>query len=325
MFTYSSYLSLALVSFRDNVYHRTDHSWQSKQVILSFVITALLAIGMSSSLILQEFIECRRKEAHCKPHTIRRKLLSSYSDQQILQGIGLQSVGLALTARLSPYHFFLIWMLSLLSMAVHNTTLLALVHDFRRDWLLRWLRQFLMFVNLVLSSVYGAYILRRISHNIEPTLPIACVWDAESPLAKSSPENPIASYIGTGAVIVGNIVVFALATWYLHSRGQRFYKIVQVVGSVFMAAVGIGAIVRVILISQAFGDPGVPMADYGEKEWSFGQLLSVLLLILPVISILEIYRGELNVAPPVDDRSYLDLRKSSSGMEEGNEMQRSSK
>ena len=43
------------------------------------------------------------------------------------------------------------------------------------------------------------------------------------------------------------------------------------------------------------------LGDEGEKQWSFGQLLSILMLILPVISVIEIMRGEIAVAPPVID------------------------
>jgi hypothetical protein len=45
----------------------------------------------------------------------------------------------------------------------------------------------------------------------------------------------------------------------------------------------------------------VKLSDDGEKQWSFGQLLSLLLLLLPVISVVEILRGEIAVAPPVQD------------------------
>jgi hypothetical protein len=45
----------------------------------------------------------------------------------------------------------------------------------------------------------------------------------------------------------------------------------------------------------------VKLGDEGEKQWSFGQLLSLLMLILPVISVIEIMRGDIAVAPPVQD------------------------
>jgi hypothetical protein len=62
-----------------------------------------------------------------------------------------------------------------------------------------------------------------------------------------------------------------------------------------------GATVRAYILSQAFGKPDVKLSDEGEKQWSFGQLLSLLMLILPVISVIEIMRGEIAVAPPAQD------------------------
>ncbi|KAH7153016.1 hypothetical protein EDB81DRAFT_790284 [Dactylonectria macrodidyma] len=261
-------------------------------ILLSFMITALLAIVLSTSVIFGEF---RGKDS-----IIRRKLLNSYSDSQIMQGIGIQSVGLAKMNTLVPYHFFLIWMLSLLSMATHNATLLALVHDYRRDWVLRWMRQFLMFVNLALSCVSGIFVLEAVSKGLDDkTLPIACVWELDG---KGAPSTAGLSFAGTIAVIAGNVVIFGLATWYLHNRSQKFYKLIQIAGLVLMTAIAIGAAIRIILLSQAFGNPSVKLSDTGETSWGFGQLLSMLLLIMPLISVIEIYRGEIKVPPPVEDR-----------------------
>ncbi|CAJ2511277.1 Uu.00g069020.m01.CDS01 [Anthostomella pinea] len=271
-------------------------------VLLSFIVTAVVAIGLSATLIFQE------ARGHSKPSVLRRKLLNAYSDQQILTGIGIQSVGLAKIDSMVPYHFFLIWMLSLLSMAVHNATLLALVHDFRRDWVLRWLRQFLMFVNLALSCVYGVFILEAVTHKInDSTFPIACVWQdvGDNPSANSGGGggvNVSLSFVGTIVVIAGNVIVFALATWYLHSRSQRFYKTIQIAGLVLMTAIAIGAIVRVSLLADAFAsEPPITLRDNGEEQWSFGQLLSVGMLLLPLVSVIEILRGEIRCAPPVAD------------------------
>lgn len=52
-------------------------------ILLSFMITALLSIVLSSSVIFGEF---RGRDS-----LIRRKLLNGYSDSQIMQGIGIQS------------------------------------------------------------------------------------------------------------------------------------------------------------------------------------------------------------------------------------------
>jgi hypothetical protein len=254
-------------------------------VLLSSIITAGLALSISTSIIFQEL--------RAKPSTIRRKLLQGYSDQQILVGIGLQSVGLAQMDTLIPYHMFIIWMLSLLSTAVHNATLLALVQTMRQNWILRWLRQALMFVNLALSSVIGVTILKAVSKGFTTkAIPIGCVWEVDG---QGSDHYEAISYIGTVSVITGNAIIFALATWYLHSRRQRFYKTIQLVGVLLMAAIALGATIRVVILSQAFGRPSVAMADDGERSWSFGQLLSLLMLVLPVVGAVEIIVGEVKV------------------------------
>ncbi|KAI0503148.1 hypothetical protein F5B22DRAFT_563037 [Xylaria bambusicola] len=269
-------------------------------VLLSFIITAAIALVISASLVIHE---ARGRSSSQKPSVLRRKLLNAYSDQQILTGIGIQSVGLAKIQSMVPYHFFIIWILSLLSMAVHNASLLALVRDFRRDWVLRWLRQFLIFVNLVLSSLYGIFILRAVQRGInDSTFPIACVWEETDGSGQPSTENRPLSFIGTIVVLAGNVVVFVLATWYLHSRTQRFYNAIRIVGLLLMTAISIGAVVRVSLLADAFdGKHPVKLSDGGEKQWSFGQLLSVGMLLLPVVSIIEILRGEIKCAPPVAD------------------------
>jgi len=202
---------------------------------------------MSASLVFQEFWQRPGSSRNLNPSKIRRKLINGYSDQQIIVGIGIQSVGLAKSDVLVPYHFFIIWMLSLLSMATHNATLLTLVRDFQRDKVLRWLRQFLMFVNLALSCVYGAFVLQSKAKGLPNTLPIACSWTfdgrnstSESGGANTNNEAKGLDYFGTIVTIAGNCFVFGLATWYLQSRQQRFYKVIQLVGLVLMAGIAIG-------------------------------------------------------------------------------------
>ncbi|KAK4159887.1 hypothetical protein QBC43DRAFT_246494 [Cladorrhinum sp. PSN259] len=270
-------------------------------VLLSSTITATLALLMSGSLILQDC--CSSPRSRCsKPSVVRRKLLNGYSDQQILVGIGLQSVGLVTSNRIVPYHFFLIWMMALLSMATHNAALLTLVHDFKRDVVLRWMRQLLMFANLALSCVYGVYILQSKMKDLPDTLPIACVWTRELPSDTTTRKGLGGlDVVGTIVAMAGNVVIFGLATWYLQSRRQKYFRAVQIGGLVLMAGIAIGAMTRAYLLSQAFGKPDVKLSDEGEKTWSFGQLLGMLMLLLPVISVIEIKRGEISVAPPVED------------------------
>lgn len=269
----------------------TDAGVAGTGVLLSFIITAGLALLMASYIILHEL--SRRSEAK-----IIRKILLSLSDQQMVTGIGIQSVGLGKIQSMVPYHFFIIWMLSILSTATHLATLLALVNDFKRDWVLRWIRQFFMGVNFILSCVYGIIILMSTMKKVDATLPVECALTLPAS-GTGAPSNAGLSIAGTVAVIAGNAIVFAIATWYLHSRRQRGRQIIQSVGILILVASFVGATARVLMLSQAFGTPSVELKDQGERDWSFGQLLAMLLLVLPLLSAVEILRGEVKVKPPV--------------------------
>jgi hypothetical protein len=194
-----------------------------------------------------------------------------------------------------PYHFFIIWLLSLLSTATNLATLLALVNDFKRDWVLRWIRQLLMLLNMFLGILSGIFILQTVLKNMEPRLPIGCVWQVEN---KPASGNAALSIAGTIAVIAGQVIVFILSTWYLHARTHpRWMQTVQVICLAVLLAMGVGATVRVVIESQAFGSPpqGLNLQGPSEGNWSFGQLLPLLLLALPLISTVEIMRGETRV------------------------------
>ena len=185
-------------------------------------------------------------------------------------------------------------MLSLLATATNFATLLALVQDFKRDWVLRWLRQIGMFINLALTVVFGIFVLQANMRNLAPTLPIACVWQSHAKDTASQSSSAL-SLAGTIAVIAVSCIIFVLGTWYLHMPKQTWGKVVRVVSLLLLTGMAIGAAARVVIISQAFGGPQGPpvvLADEGEKQWSFGQLLTMLLLVLPFVSALEIYRGE---------------------------------
>jgi len=264
-------------------------------VLLSFIITAGLAIILSGAIIFYELQPNHESR-------IMRKVLSAFSDQQILTGIGMSSVGLAKINEMVPYHFFLVWLLTSLSTVTHLATLLALVNDYKRDWVLRWLRQFLMFVNLLLSCVSGIFVLRSVMVGLEPTLPIGCVW-SDDVATTGEPDNAAVSIAGTIGVIAGSAIVFVLGVWYLHLRHRKWVVGIQIGGMLFLTALGIGAAARVLMLSQAFGTPNVKLSDTGEKVWSFGQLLPLLLLLLPLVSMVEITRGEINVPPPKPDDS----------------------
>ncbi|KAF2639864.1 hypothetical protein P280DRAFT_470469 [Massarina eburnea CBS 473.64] len=267
---------------------KTDAGVAGAGTLLSYIITNCISLLLSAIIVLLGL----RKSTSAP---ICRKLLIAFSDQQIITGIGIQSVGLVKMSTMVSYHFFIIWLLSLLSTATNLATLLALVNDFKRDWVLRWLRQFFMLVNMFLGVLSGIFILQTVMKNLEPRLPIACVWTVESRGTRSDAAISIA---GTIAVIALQVIVFVASTLYLHARtNPRWLKSVQVVGLIMLLAMGIGATARVVMVSQAFGKvpDGVNLVGPSEKDWSYGQLLPLLLLVLPLINLVEVLRGEVRV------------------------------
>lgn len=126
--------------------------------------------------------------------------------------------------------------------------------------------------------------------------------------AINTASKTVQSFIGTIAVIAGNCVVFIASTWYLHDRGQRGFKWVQLVGWLMMTAIAVGATVRLVMVAQAFGEPTTSLSDEQEKIWFFSTIVSLLMLASPLVTALEIYRGEIQVnsIEDVDDSDYSD-------------------
>ena len=116
-----------------------------------------------------------------------------------------------------------------------------------------------MFINLLLNVLLGVFVLQSVMKDLSPTLPISCVWEPHSEQEVGARPNKILSIVGTIAVIAVSVLLFALATWYLHMRRQRWGKIVRSVGLLLLTAMAVGAAVRVIMVADAFGGSDVPL------------------------------------------------------------------
>lgn len=158
-----------------------------------------------------------------------------------------------------------------------------------------------MFINLLLNILLGIFVLQSVMKNLATTLPFGCVWEPHAEQEDGPRPSKVLSVVGTIAVMAVSVVTFALATWYLHMRRQRWGKIVRSVGLLLLAAMAVGAAVRVIMVADAFGGSNVPLRGPSEASWSFGQLLAMLVLLLPFISALEIFRGGLQ---GIDKQSF---------------------
>ncbi|TVY41273.1 hypothetical protein LOCC1_G006471 [Lachnellula occidentalis] len=53
---------------------------------------------------------------------------------------------------------------------------------------------------------------------------------------------------------------------YLHVKERKWVRVIQMLGLVFLVGIGASAAIRVILLSQAFRHPNVPLKDSGERD-----------------------------------------------------------
>ena len=251
-------------------------------MILSFVITA------STSLLLSAIVVSYHVRGRSDVRVLRNILLS-LSDQQIIIALAFQTVGLIRMWAMVHYHFFTLWMLSLLSTVTHLSMLLALVDDYKRDLVMRWIRSSLIFANVALSTTCGVLIVIAEMRNLRLTLPIGCTLQPP-PYARSF-------NVGTSGVVIIVVMTahwlsFGLGTWALLNRRLKCLKRVQVIGLLVLVAIGIWSAVQLIKSSKAFGTgpPSVYFLDGSEGRWSFGQALPFMLYLQPVISAIEITR-----------------------------------
>lgn len=152
-----------------------------------------------------------------------------------------------------------------------------------------------MFFNLALGCVFGVCMLQVVQKGLEhSTLPTVCAWVIEH---QDSSNNNALPFIGTILVIGGNCLVFAAATWLLHDRRQFCFKWIQLAGIFTMITVAVAATVRIVQEAQAFSGSAAktPLTGLGEMQWTYATLVQLLMLVLPLFTVLEIYRGEMHV------------------------------
>lgn len=237
-------------------------------------------------------------ECFGKKNSVIHKTLLSLSNQQIITGIGILSLGLWDLHNLTLYHFYILWALSILSTITHSSAICALANEFKIDWVVRWIQQFFVLVNFLLFLACTYFLFQaecRVSH--QPSLSI-----------DSALKLPLRPFCGqeTGKNILNFFkILYIMLAFILHvcclkiSRiNLKSYKdhrnsilFCKIFFSVLYIFVAFFVIRSVVTQSYAFGSPSVVFSDTKEKEWDFGQILPVLLLILPLISAIESYRG----------------------------------
>lgn len=191
------------------------------------------------------------------------------------------AVALCMIGAIVPYHFTLIFWMSLLVMASNSASLIILYTDFRRNPWVKWSRVFFMFLNWALSTVIGVFHAMVDRRGLgRKTLPMKCLLTTGL-AAKMDTMNFIFDCFGLSA----NFIMLLNAMWYLlrAPKKRTRQKVFTAASLLMMVGFGITATVMILTRGDAFGKPIISLKDKGEEKWNYGQTLAVCGLFGPVI------------------------------------------
>jgi len=251
----------------------------------------------------------------------------SLSDQQLITGTAILIIGyIKLPYAISLYHFSLITNLAMFSCSAHLASVLSLRRYFQRNPQVAWLRVFLMVAFAILLSVslciFGAHWGTRNDSTGEVTVilrrPAICIQGIQGQTTQLTLRRGLGGilaiylaicYWAAFSYVFPNAEVF-FTKWLLtkpleaiercfsrHDIHERFMHwrpcfpalslshILQILW--WIASLALSASLRV----WGFDESRAGRLEGSENDWSAGQILSLLLIFLPVLSAVEIYFG----------------------------------
>ncbi|KAF2753760.1 hypothetical protein EJ05DRAFT_521632 [Pseudovirgaria hyperparasitica] len=273
-------------------------------VLLSFMIMNAFCLALAFLITMFEpLCETRRKLDAIA--IIMRKLLVAFSDQQIITGIGVLVISLTKMGSLDFYHFYMVYLIGCFATFCHMATTITLFRQYREDWLMKRIRQLLMGLNAMLSLVVAMFLLRFLFRKLVQTLPIACAWDKALGQEAIS-ENPIwgKPILLIIIVIMCHMLLFGLGIYFLNIKEGKSTKLIQCFTLGVLSAACITIVVQIIEVGDAFpheANADVYMTGKDENSWAYGQVLSMLLLWLPLMALVSIWREERVMAKKVEE------------------------
>ncbi|KAF1991373.1 hypothetical protein K402DRAFT_459392 [Aulographum hederae CBS 113979] len=273
-------------------------------VAWSFLTTA--ALTFLTCLIVMIIRLCRKNEqpGGFWPTTLRAVLISLY-DQQLVTGMAIQIVCLAKLHFMIQYHLIAIWMLGGITTMAQFAALIVCFRDLSQNKYLSWLRQLAMFINCALNCVLGAFVASCFGKDLDRRLPVSCSLFPDGPTHKSvKPVRETARYPYVVAalviVILAQVLLLSFAVRALNTaksdptpddtRRRRRHIVYRWVGVVVALLLFIALALILRFTTAAFGRiTDVSLEDHGssEREWSFGQIIPMVLLVFPFITLIE--------------------------------------
>ena len=270
--------------------------------MISFIVTTVLSFLIVAAITYLEY--SKRGPPYLIPF-LRRNLLG-FSDQQLVTGIGIQVVGFSKICSLNSYHLNIIFSLAQLSTTTHIFTLVKLREYFKQHKLVRNVRVVLMAVNMALliaSGILGSLVGKRGTGTGGPIVrnrgsSVFCMFI--SPVSFSL--TGMATIYMLFFIAVGTFSVLGVFFNRLPSLGSlnflnRFYggplyaKIIFPSTLISCSGVVFYFSARDADAFRSDSSKVLYHMEGTEREWTYGQIFPLLLLVLPFLNALEIYNG----------------------------------
>jgi hypothetical protein len=211
-------------------------------------------------------------------------MLLGFSDQQLITGLGIQIAAYATMCNTSGYHFGLAWLYAMLTSVTHILTLF-----FLRDYMfehpgLRNLKVSLMLANLLLW-VFSAF-----TYNTELSNPIGCGMKFGFGPYLGSSYATTAAIAQIAAIFVSVVIMLIGVCAVLRRWHTGLEKVLG--GCSFWVALSLWIYAAYFLSIEKW-HPITEQVDVigDEDQLSFGQVLPLLLFLLPIIKAGETFSG----------------------------------
>lgn len=218
-----------------------------------------------------------------------RKTLLSFSDQQLATGIGIQVAGWAQVCDMSFHHWATVYALASISHQTHFLTVLNLRPYFQANRRLSKIRISCMLINALLLISYGVIVsLGNAAVDIDSMSYVYCVFHLHRHNDDFGKNLSIKSVVFGVWALIGIVFTLLSAAFYLLKGRWSSFTLGCAIGAVVPTVVLVG---ETLSSQQALGTYRWMDGD-DERNMSFGQILPLLLLFLPILTALEEFEGE---------------------------------
>lgn len=245
------------------------------------------------------------------------RLILGFSDQQLVTGLAVLIIGLSRIDLISTYHFYVIESLAMFSCGCHMASVVTLRRYFQEHPLLASIRVGAMLIFAILLSVSMLYAGTTLSDEININLPcpLRCTATSQSgitrfvaliltfllifayysALAYVFPGGTVAfqSWLVTKPIVFLELALQSISGghcgYQFHESFRHWRAPVNAIGFTFFcqclwSLVSFSAAMIVKL-------RGEQVLSGSENDWSFGQILAVLMIVLPFLGAAEVYIG----------------------------------